>query len=280
MRLGLYGIGALGDALLSGWLGSGFEAEGIHAVDPDPGRLAKAHAEYGVRTAQPRAAAEHAEAVVLAVVPAAVPELLDEIGGVLDRDCLVLCLAAGVDTGLLEQHLPTGVAVVRAMPNTAVAARAGTSVLSPGANADEEHLLRAEHLLRPVGEVIRVPEALQDAATALSGSAPAYFYEILDHMVRAGTELGLPQEAALTMAVRAAHGAAEMIRFTGRSPGVLRDAVSSPGGTTRAALDVLRRMSVGQGVEQAVHAAARRSAELGRELDGTRGPRPSARRPD
>jgi pyrroline-5-carboxylate reductase len=267
MKVSLYGIGALGHALLSGWLTSGFTPGDLCGVEPDPDRAAKVRADYGIRTTDARQGAEHADAVVLAVDPHAVPGLLDEIGGVLDQDCVVVCLAAGVDTALLERHLPAGIAVVRAMPNTPVAARAGMSVLSPGGSADEEHLLRAEHLLRPVGEVIRVPEALQDAATALSGSAPAYFYDIFDHMARAGAELGLPQEAALSMAVRAAHGAAEMIRFTGESPSRLRDEAVSAGGTTRAALDVLRRMSVGSGIEQAIHAAAGRCAELGRDLD-------------
>jgi len=272
MKVGLYGIGVLGDALLSGWLGAGIAAEDVCGVEPDPDRAASARAEHGIRTAGARQAAEHADAVVLAVAPAELPDLLDEIGDALDRDCVVLSLAAGVDTGLLEHRLPAGLAVVRAMPNTAVAARAGMSVISPGANADEEHLLRAEQLLRPVGEVIRVPEDLQDAATALAGSAPAYFYDIFDHLARAGAELGLPQDAALTMAVGAAHGAAAMIRFTGEPPGRLREAVATPGGTTRAALDALERASVGRGVEQAVHAAAHRSAELGRALHAEHGP--------
>jgi pyrroline-5-carboxylate reductase len=272
MKIGLYGIGALGHALLSGWLNAGFAPEDVCGVELDPSRAAKVREDYGIRIGSARQAAEHADAVVLAVASGTVPELLDEIGDALDRDCVVLSLAAGVDTGLLEGHLPAGIAVIRAMPNTAVAAGAGMSVLSPGADADEEHLLRAEQLLRPGGEVIRVPEALQDAATALSGSAPAYFYEIFDHMARAGAELGLPATAALTMAITAAHGAAAMIRFTGESPSRLRDASCSPGGTTSAALDVLRQASVGQGIEQAVHAAARRSAELGLELHAQHGP--------
>lgn len=272
MKVGLYGIGTLGRAFLSGWLNAGFAPEDVCGVEPDPSRAAKVREDYGIRMGSARQAAEDAQAVVLAVAPDAVPELLDEIGHAIDRDCVVLSLAAGVDTGLLEDHLPAGVAVIRAMPNTAVAAGAGMSVLSPGADADEEHLLRAEQLLRPGGDVLRVPEALQDAATALSGSAPAYFYEIFDHMARAGAELGLPAEAALTMAITAAHGAAAMIRFTGESPSRLRDDASVPGGTTRAALEVMRRASVGPGIEQAVHAAARRSAELGREVHAEHGP--------
>jgi pyrroline-5-carboxylate reductase len=266
MKIGLYGMGALGHALLSGWRSAGFEPAGVCGVERDADLAAKVRADFGIRTGDARQAAEQAEVVVLALVPSVIPDLLGEIGGVLGSDCLVLSLAAGLSTASLEHHLPAGIAVIRAIPNTAIAARAGMSVLSPGVSADEEHLLRAEHLLRPVGEVVRVPEALQDAATALSGSAPAYFYDIFDHMVRAGAELGLPEEAALTMAVHAASGAAEMIRFTGESPGRLRDAVSTPGGTTRAALDVLAQSSVGEGIERAVQAAARRSAELGREL--------------
>ena len=266
MKIGLFGMGALGHALLSGWRAAGFEPADVCGVERDADRAAKVRADFGIRTGEARQAAEQAEVVVLAVAPDVIPGLLDEIGGVLDSDCLVLSLAAGLSTASLERHLPAGIAAVRAIPNTAIAARAGMSVLSPGTSADEEHLLRAEHLLRPVGEVVQVPESLQDAATALSGSAPAYFYDIFDHMVRAGAELGLPEEAALTMAVHAASGAAAMIRFTGESPGRLRNAVSTPGGTTRAALDVLGQLSVGACIEKAVHAAAHRSTELGHDL--------------
>jgi pyrroline-5-carboxylate reductase len=266
MRISLFGVGELGHALLSGWLSAGVPSGDISGVEHDARRAAHIEDTLDVRMVPARDAAEDADALVIAVPSAAVPDLLAEIGRWLDPDCLVLSLAAGVPLELMERYLPVGAPVVRAMPNTAVLAREGMCVLSGGSNADEEHMLRAERLLRPVGEVIRVPEDQQDAATALSGSGPAYFYEIFDHMIRAGVRLGVTEEAAGIMAVQAAEGAVAMVRHTRRSPAHLREAVTTPGGTTQAALAVLGDREVGAAIEAAVRAAARHSAAVGEQL--------------
>lgn len=263
MRISLYGIGELGHALLSGWLAAGVRNRDVRGVEHDDRRAAQIEATLDVRVVSALEAAEDADTVVLAVPPRVVPELLGAIGPRLDPDCLVLSLAAGVPIELMERCLPEGMAIVRAMPNTAVSAREGMCVLSPGPDADEEHVLRAEQLLRPVGEVIRVPEDQQNAAAALSGSGPAFFYEAFDHMIRAGMRLGVTEEAAGLMAVQAAQGAVAMVRHTRRTPAHLREAVTSPGGTTQAALAVLGEHGVGAAIESAVRAAALRSAEVG-----------------
>jgi len=266
MRISLFGVGELGHALLSGWLAAGVPSGDIRGVERDDRLAAQIEAASDVRVVSALEAAEDADTVVLAVPAQAVPDLLTAIGPRLDPDCLVLSLAAGVPIALMERYLPNGAPVVRAMPNTAVSAREGMCVLSPGPDADEEHVLRAEQLLRPVGEVIRVPEDQQDAATALSGSGPAYFYEIFDHMMRTGMRLGLTEEAAELMVVQAAQGAVAMVRSTRRSPAHLREAVTTPGGTTQAALAVLGEHGFGVAVESAVRAAALRSADMGDEL--------------
>jgi pyrroline-5-carboxylate reductase len=266
MRISLFGVGELGHALLSGWLAAGVPSADIRGVERDDRAAAQIEATLEVRMVSALEAAEDADTVVLAVPAEAVPDLLTAIGARLDPDCLVLSLAAGVPIALMERYLPERTPVVRAMPNTAVSAREGMCVLSSGPDADEEHILRAEQLLRPVGEVIRVPEDQQDVAAALSGSGPAYFYEIFDHMIRAGMRLGVTEEAAGLMVVQAARGAVAMLQGTRRSPAHLREAVATPGGTTQAALAVLREHGVGTAVESAVRAGALRSAEVGDEL--------------
>ncbi|MBR7836130.1 pyrroline-5-carboxylate reductase [Actinospica durhamensis] len=266
MRISLFGVGELGYALLGGWLAAGMPSSDIRGVERDERRAAQIEDTLDVRVVSALEAAEDADTAVLAVPAQSVPDLLAAIGPRLDPDCLVLSLAAGVPIELIERYLPAGMAVVRAMPNTAVSAREGMCVLSPGPDVDEGHLLRAEQLLRPVGEVIRVPEDQQNAATALSGSGPAFFYEVFDHMIRAGMRLGVTEEAAGLMAVQAAAGAVAMVRGTRRAPAHLREAVATPGGTTQAALAVLGEHGVGAAVEGAVRAAALRSAEVGDEL--------------
>ncbi len=266
MRISLFGVGELGYALLGGWLAAGMASADIRAVERDALRAAQVEDTLDVRVVSALEAAETADVVVLAIPAPGLPDLLTAVGTRLDPDCLVLSLAAGATIELIERHLPVGMAVVRAMPNTAVSAREGMCVLSPGPDADEEHLLRAEQLLRPVGEVIRVPEDQQDAATALCGSGPAFFYEIFDHMIRAGMRLGVTEEAAGLMVVQAAAGAVAMVRHTRRAPAHLREAVATRGGTTQAALAVLGEHGVGSAVESAVRVAALRSAEVGDDL--------------
>jgi pyrroline-5-carboxylate reductase len=266
MRISLFGVGELGHALLSGWLAAGVPSADIRGVERDDRKAAQTEATLEVRMVSALEAAEEADVVVLAVPAPSVPDLLSAIGARLEPECLVLSLAAGVPIALIERYLAEGTAVVRAMPNTAVSTREGMCVLSAGPDADEEHLLRAEQLLRPVGEVIRVPEDHQDPATALSGSGPAFFYEVFDRMIRAGMRLGVTEEAAGLMVVQAAQGAVAMVRGTRRSPAHLRDAVTTPGGTTQAALAVLSEHGVGTAIESAVRAAALRSAEIGDEL--------------
>jgi len=137
------------------------------------------------------------------------------------------------------------------------------SVISPGAHATDEHLRRAEELLRPVGKVLRIPESQQDAATALSGSGPAYVYFLVEAMVDAGILLGMPRASALEMVRQAVFGAATMLRDSGEHPVLLREAVTSPGGTTINAIRELEKHGVRAAVLAAIEAARDRGRELG-----------------
>ena len=259
--IAVFGTGAMGTALLSGLLDAGTPPSTLVIVDPDSGRAGRVAEQFGVRAVT---AAEAATAGVLLIVvpPQAVPAVLREVSPTLAANSLVVSCAAGVPIRRLEELLPADTAVIRAMPNAAVVAHAGMSVLSRGTSASDEDLKRAAELLGAVGEVLVVPEAQQDAATALSGSGPAYFYEFFDALITAGTAQGLTNADATTMVLQAAAGAVAMARHTGHSPAKLRDQVATPGGTTRAALDVLAERGVPAAIGDAVAAATARSREL------------------
>ena len=169
-------------------------------------------------------------------------------------------------TARIEAALPAGVPVVRVMPNTPALVDEGMSVLSAGAHAGEADLDEAEALLAAVGRVRRVPESQQDAVTALSGSGPAYFFFLVEAMVDAGILLGLPRALAADLIVQTALGAAVMMRDSGEHPVQLREAVTSPGGTTIAAIRELERHGVRAALIAAIEAAHARSVELGERL--------------
>jgi pyrroline-5-carboxylate reductase len=204
-----------------------------------------------------------AETLVIAVKPQDMSVLLDEIAPHVPADRLIISVAAGIPTSLIERRLGAEVPVVRVMSNTPVHVDEAMSVISAGRHAGEEHLLRAEELLRPVGKVLRIPESQQDAATALSGSGPAYVYFLVEAMVDAGILLGIPRTTALEMVNQAVYGAARMLRDTGEHPVILREAVTSPGGTTISAIRELERHGVRAAFLAAIESARDRGAELG-----------------
>jgi pyrroline-5-carboxylate reductase len=171
-------------------------------------------------------------------------------------------IAAGITAAHLEQRLPEGTPVVRVMPNTPALVGQGMTAVSPGRRADDRHVREAEELMRTCGTVIRMPESQLDAVTAVSGSGPAYIFYVVDAMIEAGVLLGLTRATATQLTVRTLYGAATMLTETGEHPVVLRERVSSPGGTTIAALRQLDEYKVRAAFVTAMEAAARRSAEL------------------
>lgn len=201
--------------------------------------------------------------LLLAVKPQDIEVPLGLLAGHVDADHLVVSVAAGVTTARIEAALAPGVPVVRVMPNTPALVEEGMSVLSAGAHATDAHLDEAEGLLSAVGQVRRVPEAQQDAVTALSGSGPAYFYYLVEAMVDAGVALGVPRELATDLVVQTALGASVMLRDSGQDAVALRAAVSSPNGTTVAAIEQFDRHDVRAAMAAAVAAAHARSVELG-----------------
>lgn len=258
----ILGAGVMGETLLSGLLRAGRDAGQIVITERREDRAAELGRRYGVKVLGNAEAAAQADTVVLVVKPQDIGGLLDEIAGVLRPGSLVVCIAAGISTGFVEQRLPAGVAVVRVMPNTPALVDQGMAAISPGAHCDADHLARAEGLLAATGKVIQIAEHHQDAVTAISGSGPAYIFYVVEAMIEAGVLLGLPRSTSTELVVQTLYGAATMLKETGEHPTVLREQVSSPAGTTMAALRQLDDHKVRAAFLTAMEAARDRSREL------------------
>jgi len=261
--IAILGAGQMGEALLSGMLRAGVAPSRVLAAARRAERAAALADSYGIEVTTASGAASKADTLVITVKPQDMAGLLDEIAPLVRDDQLVISVAAGITTRYIESRLTAEVAVVRVMSNTPVLVDEAMSVISPGSHASEQHLRRTEELLRPVGKVLRIPESQQDAATALSGSGPAYVYFLVEAMVDAGILLGMPRSTALEMVRQAVFGAATMLRESGEHPVILREAVTSPGGTTISAIRELERHGVRAAFLAAIEAARDRGRELG-----------------
>lgn len=260
--LAILGAGVMGETVLSGLLRAGWSPEQIVATDRRPERQVELTETYGIRMLDNTEAAAGAATVVLVVKPQDMSDLLTEIAGAIGPDTLIVSLAAGVDTASIESQLPAGVAVVRVMPNTPAQVDEGMAAISPGTHARPEHLERVTAILSATGRVVTVPERYQDAVTALSGSGPAYLFFVVEAMIEAGVHLGLPRDIATDLVVQTMLGSAKLLRETGEHPTVLRERVTSPGGTTAAAVRVLEDHKVRAAFLGAIEAARDRSRDL------------------
>lgn len=260
-RVALLGVGMMGEALLAGLVRDDRPRQLI-VSDHSPERQAQIAEKYDVRAGSVTEAVADATSVILAVKPKDMDALLEEVGAHLPPDGLIISVAAGLTTAYLEERLPAGTPVVRAMPNTPALVGEGMTAISAGAHCDENQLAEARALLRSAGRVIAVPETQLDAVTAISGSGPAYIFYVVEAMVEAGVLLGIPRSTATELVVQTLYGAATMLTETGDHPTLLRERVSSPGGTTVAALRQLDDHKVRAAFVTAMEAAARRSAEL------------------
>jgi pyrroline-5-carboxylate reductase len=258
----ILGVGVMGETLLSGLIRGGRPAEDLVVGEKRAERAAQLTSTYGVRVVSNVDAAREADTVVLVVKPQDMADVLAEISPALDAGTLVVSLAAGITTGFIEARLPDGVAVVRVMPNTPALVDEGMAAISPGTHCDEQHLAVAEALLSTTGRVIQVPENQQDAVTAISGSGPAYIFFVVEAMIEAGVHLGLPRVTASELVLQTVFGSATMLRETGEHPTVLRERVTSPGGTTAAAIRQLEDHKVRAAFMTAMEAARDRSRAL------------------
>lgn len=261
--LAIIGGGKIGEALLSGLLRGHYSRDDVVMVEKHPERAAYLTATHGVSTVDVSEAARVARTILVAVKPQDIVPLLGELAPRVSASHVVVSVAAGVPTGRIEAALGAEVPVVRCMPNTPALVDEAMTAISPGAHATEGHLAVAEKLLSTVGKVVRVPESQLDAVTALSGSGPAYFFYLVEAMIDAGILLGLPRALAAELIVQSAVGAAVMLRDSGEHPVQLREAVTSPGGTTIAAIRELEVHGVRAALLAAIEAAAARSRQLG-----------------
>jgi pyrroline-5-carboxylate reductase len=262
MRIAILGAGKIGEALLSGLLRAGREPADLCFAEQYAARSAEISERYGVEGVSSVAAAKAADVVVIAVKPPDVAAVAAEIAGTLRPEALVVSVAAGITTGSIEAHLPAGSRVVRVMPNTPMLVGEGMAVVSAGAHATAEDLGRAEELLASVGKVVRLPESQLDAVTALSGSGPAYVFLVAEALIDAGVLIGLARPVATELAVQTVLGSALMLRDSGDSATQLREAVTSPGGTTAAALRRLEDHRLRAAFNDALEAARDRSRDL------------------
>jgi pyrroline-5-carboxylate reductase len=261
-RVAILGAGVMGETLLSGLIRAGRSPETLMVGEKRPHRATELSERYGVRVVGNREAAAEAQTVVVVVKPQDMGDLLDDIAGELRPGQLVVSLAAGITTAYIESRLPDGVAVVRVMPNTPALVDEGMAAVSPGSHCDEAHLAMAEGMLAAVGRVVQVPESQQDAITAISGSGPAYLFFVVEAMIEAGVHLGLPRPTATELVVQTVVGSAKLLRETGEHPTVLREQVTSPGGTTAAAVRELEDHKVRAAFLTAMEAARDRSRAL------------------
>lgn len=267
-RIGFLGAGAMGEALIGGLRAAGVPAEALAAGEPDAARRESLAASQGIATFDDNAAlVARSDVVVLCVKPAVVAPALEALGSLSESERLQplwVSIAAGVPLHVLENALPKGARVVRAMPNTPALIRAGATAFCANAETGDADREIARALFESVGRVWEAPhEDLLDAVTGLSGSGPAYVFVFLEALADAGVRVGLPRDASYELAFQTVVGSARMALETGRHPGSLKDQVTSPGGTTIAGLERLEAGGLRAAVYEAVAAATARSRELG-----------------
>ena len=262
--LAVLGAGKAGEALIAGVLSSGWrEPSEIVATARHQERVDEIAERHGVRgTLSNGEAVRGAGIVVVGVKPQDIEGLLTEISGIVSSDQTLVSLVAAIPTALIESHLSDRVPVVRAMPNTPMTVHEGIAGIAPGAYAEEEHLARAEEVLGSVGRTVRVEEGYMDAITAVSGSGPAYFALLAESMIEAGILLGLSREISTDLVIQTMLGTAKLLRDGKMHPVELREAVTSPGGTTIAAIRELEQAGVRAAFLNAIQAAMKRSKEL------------------
>jgi pyrroline-5-carboxylate reductase len=266
MRIAILGVGKIGEALLAGLCSSGWSD--IAATVRRPERVTELAERYGVEVGTANTdAVKGATVAVVAVKPQDLDALLEEIAPALDGSQTVLSLAAAIPTSAIESRLHDGIPVVRAMPNAPSTVHEGIAGICGGRSAGADHLEQASQVLRAVGDVVVLPEAAMDAVTAVSGSGPAYYALLAEAMIEAGILLGLSREVSTKLVVQTMLGTAKLLRDEQMHPVELREAVTSPGGTTTRAIRELEQAGVRAAFLNAINAAMERSKELAAGVD-------------
>lgn len=261
-KIGIIGVGNIGSAIIRGIVGAKGKVspQDIAASDIDKKKLHAISYELSVGSASDNVELiSCSDIIILAIKPSQVKEVLEEIPRI-DSGKLVISVAAGIKTSFIEKMLP--VAVVRAMPNMASLLGEGMTAISAGKLAKERELEFAEAIFSTMGETIRVEENLMDIVTAVSGSGPAYFFLMMEALIEAGVAGGLSSQVAHQLVMQTAYGAIRMAKESGKELSLLRDEITSPGGTTEAGISILEKRQFKNILIEAVAAGAAKSKEL------------------
>ena len=260
--IGFIGVGVMGSSLIKSLLVSSINSEQICISDKSSEKATEISSAYQVEVKSITEIGQDCDVIFLAVKPQDLDTVLSELSQSLKKETLLISIAAGKTTKFIESKLANTNPVVRVMPNTPAQIGKGVSAISPGASATNDHLSLAKDLLSASGLVVEVAEENQDAVTALSGSGPAYFFNFIEAMIKAGVNLGLTEEIATQLAIGTITGSAAMLQESGIDAATLRKNVTSPNGTTAAALKVFSDSNLEKIVADAMAAAKKRAQEL------------------
>lgn len=254
----------MAEALISGLISSGiFEPQKITASDTDQPRLKYVKEKYGINSAADNVeTVKGNEILMLSVKPQMISFVLAQIGSLLNESQLLISIAAGKKTETIEGQLEGNIPVIRVMPNFNAIVRSCVSLICPGKFAADEHVEVARGIFESIGTTEILDESLFNQATAISGSGPAYFFLITEALTDAAVRVGLPRGIAQKMVIETMIGSGLVLKETGKHPAELKDSVTSPGGTTAAALDLFERCGLRGAILQAVEAAVKRGYEL------------------
>jgi pyrroline-5-carboxylate reductase len=261
-QVGLIGVGVMGEALISGLISSRFPKGQIVFTEKRAERAREISSKYGAREVDLAELAKTSDVVLLVVKPQDLAQLLASIDGNLNKSATLVSFAAGKTTDFISEIVGSDISIIRVMPNTPTLIGLGMAAISLGKSVNPEQAKFVSEFLATCGKVISIEENLQDAVTALSGSGPAYFFAFIEEMIKSGISLGLSSDQATTLAIQTMVGSAAMLEQSGKSATTLRENVTSPNGTTEAALKVFSEANLGEIVAKAMTAARDRSQEL------------------
>lgn len=267
-KISIIGAGNMGEALIRGILATElFPDTDIMASEPREKRRREIARQLRIKvTADNKEAVRFAETVILSVKPQEARTVTEEIRSEIRESQLLISVMAGISTSWLEKQFMKKIPVVRVMPNTPALIRAGVAAISQGSFVRKEHLKEAEKIMGAVGRVLRLPEEMMNAVTAVSGSGPAYLYFFIEALSEAARDLGIEEKLARDLARETVIGSVKLLDETGEDPAILRKKVTSPGGTTEAAIRVFREKGFADLLKEAVKAACQRSRELEEEV--------------
>jgi len=263
LKIGVIGAGNMGQALVRGLVEKSVYPQNISIFDVDKKKLDAVKKEAHVKIAKSnRQCVSLSDVVILAVKPQMMQQVVEEIASGLDKDALVISIAAGVPIAKIESYFKKPVSLIRVMPNMPALVGSGMSAFSLGKHATQKHRKIAEGILGAFGEIAQVPEKWLDLVTAVSGSGPAYFFLLTEKLIEAAYEMGMKVDVAKKIVYQTAFGSGKVLMQSQEDPEVLIDRVASKGGTTEAALKVFQKQGFGKIVQDAVKAAYKRSKEI------------------